>query len=200
MPVTGALRWGSVVHLLKAHLGLMFLYGLPTNCHPIGRTWPSKCEYCIARGLPCTAPRTKKDFNSPLAAQEGDGNTSETNTESKLRRSNVPIGIPSISRPLSEVSDFDTPDSVASALVMPRIKRVKCNARESEPGSAKEVERLRDTMRAMEDEFKEVLKAEKDNHLIEIRALKDKHQEELNQQRERYESRIDDLIKIMRKM
>ncbi|KAI1143283.1 hypothetical protein F5Y05DRAFT_408732 [Hypoxylon sp. FL0543] len=205
MPVTGALRWVSAVHPPKAHLGSTALYGLLTSvitaCHPVGRAWPDKCEYCIARGLPCTAPRTKKDFNGSVSAQGGDGSTSETNAENRFQRpEDDAIGVPSISRPLSEVSDFDAPASAAPTLVMPRIKRVKSGARDSEISSDKEVEQLRDTIRRMEDEFMEVLGTEKENHQVEIRALKDKHREELNQQRERYESRIDDLIKIMKKM
>ncbi|KAI1414741.1 hypothetical protein F5Y13DRAFT_187934 [Hypoxylon sp. FL1857] len=110
------------------------------------------------------------------------------------------MGIPSASRPLSEASEFDNATASASALPTPRAKRVKPNTRDSEPSVAGEMEQLRDTIRAMEDEFKEILKTERKNHKLEISTLQDKHQEELNNQRERYESRIDDLIKIMRKM
>ncbi|OTA87496.1 hypothetical protein M434DRAFT_15440 [Hypoxylon sp. CO27-5] len=203
--VTDALRWVSTVHLLEARQGQKFPYGLLSNviivCHPVGRAWPDRCEYCIARGLPCTAPRTKKDFSDSAAAQEGEGNTSETNIESGPQRTeNATISVPPIQMPLLEESDFDDPTSSINGLPMPRIKRVKSSARETEPSTVEELEKLRDTIRTMEDEFKEVLKTEKENYQLEIRALNDKHQQELNQQRERYESRIDDLIEIMRKM
>ncbi|KAI0147951.1 hypothetical protein F4776DRAFT_291022 [Hypoxylon sp. NC0597] len=171
------------------------------TCHPVGRAWPDRCEYCVARSLPCTAPRTKKDFNDSPAAQDGEGNISETNIESGPQRiENATIGVPSIETPLSEDSDFDDPTLFINALSIPRIKRVKSSAGETEPNIVEEVEKLRNTIRTMEDEFKEILKTEKENHQIEIRTLNHKHQEELNQQRERYEARIDDLIKIMRKM
>ncbi|KAI1461874.1 hypothetical protein F4805DRAFT_185598 [Annulohypoxylon moriforme] len=103
-----------------------------------------------------------------------------------------------ISQPMSEISDLKDSISRVSTPDMPPAKRVKETNGDTQPTAVEEAERFKRTMQAMEDEFQEVLKAEQEKYELGIKALKVKHRQELNQQRERYESRISDLIKIMR--
>ncbi|KAI2473614.1 hypothetical protein F4781DRAFT_379615 [Annulohypoxylon bovei var. microspora] len=173
------------------------------TCHPVDRKWPDKCEFCVARDYPCSAPRTKKQFDGFRTRHEDEESIAETNVESDLQHpkdEEITTLVPSVSKPASELSDSDDSDSRAFTTDLPPVKRVKaCNA-DTEPSTVEEVKQLRGTIRTMEGEFQEVLKAEQEKHQADIKTLKDKHQEELDQQRERYESRIDDLIKIMKKL
>ncbi|KAI1446701.1 hypothetical protein F5Y02DRAFT_381116 [Annulohypoxylon stygium] len=91
------------------------------------------------------------------------------------------------------VSRFSTPD------LLPE-KRMEESSISNQPAADEEVEQLRAIIQHMEEEFEEILKAEKEKFELHIKALKIKHREDLNRQRQRYESRIKDLIKIMKNL
>ncbi|KAI1088348.1 hypothetical protein F5B19DRAFT_430049 [Rostrohypoxylon terebratum] len=173
------------------------------SCHPGNRRWPDKCEFCIARNHPCTEPRTKREFDEFIVRQGDEESISETtNVENEphhaRHRAIAAKIVPSIYKPASKISDsngyvsrFYTPD-------LPPTKRIKENNISSRSAAVEEVERLKGIIQHMEEEFQEILKAEKEKYELGIKALKVKHREDVNQQRAKYESRIDDLIKIMK--
>ncbi len=55
-----------------------------------------------------------------------------------------------------------------------------------------------ETIRRMEDEFRDVPGQLERRHARELKVLEDRHREQLWVQRDRYEQRLDDLIRIMK--
>ncbi|KAI1775643.1 hypothetical protein F4818DRAFT_384065 [Hypoxylon cercidicola] len=177
---------------------------LGLKCNPRGRVWPDKCEYCEARGLPCSTPRTKMQAEKAhLATDKGVINGKSNADDEPQQTIHVAPDhfasalSPVCSQPVSPGPEPDHSDSDTSTPPVPQTTGRKASNGDDEPD---ELEQLRNVVHRMEDEFEEVLRAEQLKYEREIRALEYKHREELNQQRERYETRVDILISIIKNL
>ncbi|KAI2623625.1 hypothetical protein GGS26DRAFT_593713 [Hypomontagnella submonticulosa] len=139
------------------------------TCFPKDRKWPEMCDYCIARGLPCSPPRRKKEYLALYPAR-----TKDAKHTGKSLKGNLPP------KKCKETKSKD-----------PKPKMVEHVDQLNDP--------IHDTICKMEEEFIVVLRTEKEKHRKEIEALEEEHREQLNEQRHRYEARIDDFAKILKK-
>ncbi|KAI1373210.1 hypothetical protein F4677DRAFT_429729 [Hypoxylon crocopeplum] len=173
------------------------------SCLPLGRVWPERCEYCVGRDLPCSVARTKKEFDQLRAVQNDAGYIAAAR---RIKENPASGASSSVSTPMPSNIDAADSDSSYSPTDAPvrgtqlrkrknpfpppgvQTRRMKESEGDPEPGMIEKIEQ----------EFKEILKSEQDKHRLEMKMLKDQYQEELDQQRRKYESRIDDLINIMK--
>ncbi|KAI2629506.1 hypothetical protein GGR54DRAFT_585411 [Hypoxylon sp. NC1633] len=175
------------------------------TCHPPDRKWPERCDYCVPRGLPCTVPRNKKEYDD-RSARDATGlafATQPENTAQPTKDASVPrpgpsapsaprpnLPRPNTCRPESHESDTSSP-------VAPPTKRQKADLEETKLGAAEKIEKLRSVVKNMEEEFNEVLRVEQEKHKKVIQELKEKHQEDLSIQKQKYVKEIDVLIEIL---
>jgi hypothetical protein len=166
------------------------------QCLPLDRVWPTKCERCAARGLPCDAPQTKGAKWRHTTGGQTPGSS----------RSRARFVLGSASKPRrafdesedeeeSEKSASET-SSQAMALEPSVPAKVPNLTPRKEVPSAKMVSI--DTIRSMEDEFAEVLRQMEHRHSGELEAQKETFEHELKSQRDKYERRVDDLIQIIK--
>ncbi|XXG94996.1 hypothetical protein Hte_001256 [Hypoxylon texense] len=186
------LVWRSV-----SHYSVCIVLVNVSQCNPRGRVWPSKCEYCEARGLPCTVPRAKRQAEVSTRATDDGAESDKSNADSEPQQT-IHVASDEDTRflhfqpgPSAEESNLDD-----SAPVAPTQNEIASDEN-TEPS---ELEQLKRVVQTMEDEFEEILRAEKQKHQDEIRALESKHWEELNQLRKQYEGRVDNLIGIIKKL
>ncbi|KAI5866825.1 hypothetical protein GGS23DRAFT_291025 [Durotheca rogersii] len=166
------------------------------TCHPKGRTWPDKCLRCAAKGLACSPPHTKKEFDeSPAGKHRVRRRRHPIQPRTKNQFQHTEGLLMPITSDLQPSDSSSDSDASIPAVIPPKREPVDGGGPKSS-----EIERLSHMLQEMDDEFQEVLRAEKEKHRDEVKQLKDKYEEELAQQREKYESRIDDLIKIMKKI
>ncbi|CAJ2501167.1 Uu.00g040200.m01.CDS01 [Anthostomella pinea] len=123
------------------------------------------------------------------------------NTHSHINGVLVPMRLagPSSSDNSFETSDSDSDASIPAVLPEKKAKTTQAKTQAGDGSQELDwVKETRQTIQAMEAEFRDVLKAEQERHQTQINTLKAEHEQELRVQREKYETRMDDLISIMK--